>query len=227
MKTEIGQIRVRTLVLSISLTCSLWAQTDSGAHKPNDTKPQALVVVAAVDKDTGGTARLRSEGKPHDNSFVIGADDVLAVSVWKEPEISRVGPVRSDGKISLPLVGEVQASGRTPKQLEAEITAKLKDYVSEPQVAVIVQEIKSQKFNVLGMVMRPGSYMLTNPTTVLDAIAMVGGFRDFAKQKNIYVLRRTADGSQTRLSFNYKDVVKGKDSAQNIELQPSDTVVVP
>jgi len=159
--------------------------------------------------------------------FVIGTGDVLAINVWKEPEVSRVVPVRSDGRISLPLVGEIQAGGRTPKQLETEISAKLKDYVSEPEVTVIVQEIKSQKFNVLGMVMKPGSYVLTNPTTVLDAIAMAGGFRDFAKQKDIYVLRRAADGNQTRLPFNYKDVVKGHKSSQNVALQSNDTVVVP
>jgi len=103
----------------------------------------------------------------------------------------------------------------------------LKDYVSEPEFTVIVKEIKSQKFNVLGMVMKPGSYPLTNPTTIIDAIAMAGGFRDFAKQKDIYVLRRAADGSQTRLPFNYKDVVKGHSSAQNVALQSNDTLVVP
>ena len=98
--------------------------------------------------------------------FIIGTGDVLAINVWKETEVSRVVPVRSDGRISLPLVGEIQAGGRTPKQLETEISAKLKDFVSEPEVTVIVQEIKSQKFNVLGMVMKPGSYVLTNPTTI-------------------------------------------------------------
>jgi polysaccharide biosynthesis/export protein len=159
--------------------------------------------------------------------FVIGNGDVLAINVWKETEVSHVVPVRSDGRISLPLVGEVQAGGRTPKQLESDISAKLKDYVSEPEVTVIVQEIRSQKFNVLGMVMKPGSYVLTNPTTVLDAIAMAGGFRDFAKKKDIYVLRRAVDGSQTRLPFNYKDVVKGQKSMQNIALQSNDTIVVP
>ena len=91
----------------------------------------------------------------------------------------------------------------------------------------MIQQINSQKFNILGQVVRPGSYLITNSATVLDAIALAGGFRDFAKQKAIYVLRQNPDGSQTRLPFNYKDVVKGKDSAQNIKLQPRDTVVVP
>ena len=163
----------------------------------------------------------------HDESFQIGADDVLAVNVWKEPEISRSVPVRSDGKISLPLVGEVQASGQTPKQLEAEISKKLASYISEPEVTVIVQQIKSQRFNILGQVTRPGSYPLSNPTTILDAIALAGGFRDFAKQKSIYVLRAGADGTTSRIPFNYKDVIRGKNPAQNVKLEPRDTVYVP
>lgn len=172
-------------------------------------------------------AATEAATKLHDDSFVIGADDVLAINVWKEPDVSRVIPVRSDGKISLPLVGEVQAGGRTPKQLEQEISSKLQSFISQPDVTVIVQQIRSQKFNILGQVVKPGSYPLTNPTTVLDAIALAGGFRDFAKQKSIYVLRQNAGGTQTRLPFNYKDVIKGKNLEQNVTLQPKDTVVIP
>src|SRR5580704_17648086 len=165
--------------------------------------------------------------KPHDDTFVIGPDDVLSISVWKEPEVSRLVPVRSDGKISLPLAGEVQAGGTTPRQLEKAIAAKLQSYISEPEVTVIVQQINSQKFNILGQVNKPGSYLITNSATVLDAIAMAGGFRDFAKQKSIYILRQNGDGTQARIPFNYKDVVKGQNPAQNIKLQPRDTIVVP
>jgi len=161
------------------------------------------------------------------DEFVIGPGDVLAINVWKETDISKVIPVRSDGRISLPLIGELKARGLTPKQLEAEITKRLKDYVADPSVTVVVQEIKSQKINVLGMVVRPGSYAVTNALTVLDAIALAGGFRDFAKQKSIYVLRQSANGTQSRLSFNYKEVIKGVNPAQNVKLQPQDTVVVP
>lgn len=165
---------------------------------------------------------------PHaDDEFVIGVGDILAINVWKEQEISRVVPVRSDGRISLPLIGEVIASGRTPRQLEAELSKRLKDYVADPEVTVVVQEIRSQKFNVLGMVAHPGSFVLTKPMTVVDAIATAGGFRDFAKQKDIYVLRRDANGKEARLPFNYKDVIKGLHSEQNVELQINDTVVVP
>jgi polysaccharide export outer membrane protein len=165
--------------------------------------------------------------KAHDDSFVIGNDDVLAINVWKEPDVSRSVPVRSDGKISLPLVGEVQAAGETPLKLEQDIAGRLKNFIEEPEVTVIVQQINSQKFNILGYVNKPGSYLLTNSATVLDAIALAGGFRDFAKQKSIYVLRQNPDGSQKRIPFNYKEVVKGQNPAQNVKLQPRDTIVVP
>ncbi|HTC46696.1 MAG TPA: polysaccharide biosynthesis/export family protein [Candidatus Aquilonibacter sp.] len=167
-----------------------------------------------------------ASAKPHDDSFVIGNDDVLAINVWKEPDISRSIPVRSDGKISLPLVGEVQAAGLTPLKLEKDIAGKLKSYISEPEVTVMVQQVNSQKFNILGQVARPGSYVIANSPTVLDAIALSGGFRDFAKKKSIYVLRQGPSG-ETRLPFNYKDVSQGKNMSQNIKLQPGDTIIVP
>jgi polysaccharide export outer membrane protein len=172
-------------------------------------------------------AAEKSPAVKADESYVIGPADVLAINVWKEAEISRSIPVRSDGRISLPLIGEVQAAGRTPRQLQEELARKLTSFISEPDVTVIVQEIHSQKFNVLGQVGKPGTFLLTDSTTVLDAIALAGGFRDFAKQKAIYVLRQNADGTQTRLPFNYKDVVKGKNIEQNVKLVPRDTVVVP
>ena len=206
----------------VLLACALVAvaQTDSkSVNKLTDTNAVTTSERTSVAVPTAGTAVSEE--------FVIGNGDVLAINVWKETEVSHVVPVRSDGRISLPLVGEVQAGGRTPKQLETDISTKLKDYVSEPEVTVIVQEIRSQKFNVLGMVMKPGSYVLTNPTTVLDAIAMAGGFRDFAKEKSIYVLRQNPDGGESRLPFNYKEVIKGKNPAQNVKLQPRDTIVVP
>jgi polysaccharide export outer membrane protein len=204
--------------LCLLMSGGLWAQAGSktAASAQGSNAPQ-----------TSQSADGSTAPKPHDDSFVIGNDDVLAINVWKEPDISRSIPVRSDGKISLPLVGEVQATGQTPLKLEQEIAAKLKNYISEPEVTVIVQQINSQKFNILGQVNKPGSYLITNSATVLDAIAMAGGFRDFAKQKSIYILRQNADGTQTRVPFNYKDVVKGQNPAQNIKLQPRDTIVVP
>ena len=161
------------------------------------------------------------------NDYVIGRDDVLAINVWKETEISRNVEVRPDGKISLPLVGELQAAGLTPVELQGQIAERLKSYLSNPEVTVIVQEVKSQKFNVMGEVMRPGTYGLSKPMTVLDGLALAGGFRDFAKKSKIYVLRVQADGSRSRVPFNYKKVIKGQAENQNSELEPGDTIVVP
>jgi polysaccharide export outer membrane protein len=196
----------------------LWSQAASDGASRTNTPVQS----AGQGQNTDS-----SGSKAHDDTFVIGNDDMLAISVWKEPDISRSVPVRSDGKISLPLVGEVKAAGETPLKLEQELATRLKNYIDEPEVTVIVQQINSQKFNILGQVNHPGSFVLSNSATVLDAIALAGGFRDFAKQKSIYVLRQAADGSESRIPFNYKDVVKGKNPEQNVKLQPRDTVVVP
>jgi polysaccharide export outer membrane protein len=194
---------------------------------PLSAQISAQTAPAAASSSTAAPPADAAGAKAHDDSFVIGDDDGLAVNVWNEPNISRSIPVRSDGKISLPLVGEVQAAGRTPLKLEQDIAARLKSYIAEPEVTVMVLEIKSQKFNILGQVNKPGSYVLANSLTVLDAIALAGGFRDFAKQKNIYILRQNADGTQARLPFNYKDVLKGQNLAQNVKLQARDTIVVP
>ena len=166
-----------------------------------------------------------SGSKPNDDSFVIGNDDLLAINVWKEPDFSQKIQVRSDGKISLPLLGEVQATGLTPLQLEQNLTARLRNYITKPEVTVMVEEINSKKFNILGQVGRPGSYSLTLAPTIVDAIAIAGGPRDFAKQKSIYILRENPGGGQTRIVFNYKDFLKGKN--QNVKLEPRDTIVVP
>jgi len=165
--------------------------------------------------------------KAHDDSFVIGNDDRLAISVWKEPDLTRSIPVRSDGKISLPLVGEIQAAGRTPLQLELDIANRLRNYITVPEVTVIVEQINSKKYNILGMVGRPGAYPLTLSTTVMDAIAAAGGFKDFAKKKGVYILRQSPDGTQSRLNFNYNDFIKGKNLSQNVKVEPRDTIIIP
>ena len=208
---------VPAAAICFAMSNGLWAQAAT-----QNTAPAPVPVM-----QNAASAQTSEATKAHDNTFVIGNDDVLAINVWKEPDVSRSVPVRSDGKISLPLVGEVQAAGRTPLTLEQDIAAKLKNYIGEPEVTVIVQQINSQKFNILGQVTRPGTYPISNSATVLDALALAGGFRDFAKQKSIYILRQNPDGTQKRLPFNYKDVVKGKNPEQNIKLQPRDTIVIP
>lgn len=208
---------LQALVLGVVLVL-LGLRTGQAQSSSGD---KALTAGASTPSDTGAT------NKPHDDSFVIGNDDVLAISVWNEPNLSKSIPVRSDGKISLPLVGEMQATGKTPLQLERDLTEKLKSFITAPEVNVVVEKVNSRKFNILGEVNKPGSYPLAASTTIMDAIATAGGFRDFAKKAAVYVLRKTADGQESRLKFNYKDFIKGKDVAQNIKLEPDDTVIVP
>jgi polysaccharide export outer membrane protein len=208
---------LRTTALLVLVSVGLLAQSDSGST-------QQSVPTANADKNAGAQAPEKDRS---DDAYVIGANDVLAINVWKEPDVTRSVPVRSDGKISLPLAGELEAAGQTPRQLEQEITKRLQSYISDPEVTVIVTESRSQKINILGMVARPGTYLLSGSTTVLDAISMAGGFKDFAKKKSIYVLRASPDGTQKRIPFNYKEVIKGTNPEQNVKLQSGDTVVVP
>jgi polysaccharide biosynthesis/export protein len=160
-------------------------------------------------------------------SYVIGEADVLDIDVWKEKEISRQIPVRPDGKISLPLIGEIQAAGLTPLQLQDDITKDLKSYIDNPEVTVIVDSPVSHQFNIVGQVARPGTYPLTESMTVLDAIAEAGGFRDFAKKSKIYVLRPVQGGIRVRIPFDYKKVIRGSNLQENVPLKPGDTIVVP
>ena len=159
-------------------------------------------------------------------NYLIGAQDVLDISVWKEPELTRAVPVRPDGKISMPLLNDVQAAGLTPIQLAANITAGLKKFVTDPQVTIIVTQINSQRVYILGEVTRAGAYPLLPNMTVLQALSHGGSFTQFANLKKIYVLR-VENGKQEKHSFNYKDVVAGKAADQNIFLKAGDTIVVP
>ena len=161
-----------------------------------------------------------------DPKYVIGPADVLDINVWKEPTISRTVPVRPDGKISLPLLNDVQAAGLTPQQLGKAITSDLHKYLENPQVTVIVTAINSQRFYILGEVTRPGTFQLLPNMTVLQALSDGGGFTPFAKLSNIYVLR-TVNGRQEKFPFNYKDVLKGNKPQENVVLMPGDTIVVP
>ncbi len=164
---------------------------------------------------------------PQPSEYVIGPTDVLDVSVWKEPDISRTVTVRPDGKISLPLVGELEASGQTPVQLQTLISHKLASYITSPEVTVLLHDVRSGTVSIFGKVAKPGSYALTKQMTVLDVIAAAGGFKDYAKLSKIYVMRVQVDGSTTRYKFNFKEVIKGHDLSQNIQVEPRDTIYVP
>ena len=152
---------------------------------------------------------------------------MLTISVWHEPDLSRSVPVRPDGKISLSLVGDVAAAGKTATELEGQLKLALAKFLKDPQVTVIVSDIRSQRINVIGQVTRPGTFPLTQSMGVLDAVAQAGGLRDFAKKKDIYVLRVAPDGRRVRLAYKYENVLKGNHGSQELILQAHDTVVVP
>jgi polysaccharide export outer membrane protein len=159
-----------------------------------------------------------------DASYKIGPQDVLRIDVWKETEISRSVPVRPDGKISLPLLNDVQAAGLTPMELANIITEGLKKFINAPQVTVSVSEINSRRVYVTGEVTKPGAYPLVPNMTALQLITSASGFTQFARIKGIYILR-TEGGKQVKHPFSYKDVLSGK--TDDIALQPGDTIVVP
>lgn len=206
------------------------AAASSTAAKPalpaDTAKDSGKDVAKATELPSSDTAASRVTVIPSDN-YVIGVDDVLGINVWKEQELSKSVAVRPDGMITLPLVGEIKAIGLTPNQLQDQITTALTKLMSDPVVTVSVVSINSLSYNVMGQVNKPGYFPLTRPLTVLDALALSGGFRDFANKKKIYILRTAPDGKQEKFKFNYKQVIKGRNMAQNIELQPRDVVVVP
>jgi polysaccharide biosynthesis/export protein len=206
-------ISKKRLAFSIPLlAAALYAQQDPGA-------------LPAGVQQNGSPSSQSAEGSvaPVDpNTYTIGPEDVLLVRVWREPEHSGSVAVRPDGKISLPLIGELQAGGLTPAALTTQITEALSKFLKRPEVLISVQQVNSKKYYISGEVGRPGSFALAVPTTVLQALTQAGGFRDFANTKKIIIMR----GSE-RLKFNYKDVIKGKNMEQNILLYPDDHIVVP
>jgi polysaccharide biosynthesis/export protein len=164
---------------------------------------------------------------PSDPSYVIGAQDVLSVSVWKDPELTLPSvPVRPDGKISMPLLNDVQAAGLTPDQLKGQITDGLKKFMTDPIVTVIVTQMNSQRVYITGEVTKAGAYPLLPQMTILQALSSAGGFTQFANTRKIYMFR-TVNGKQVNFPFNYKDVIHGKNLSQNVVLQAGDTIVVP
>jgi polysaccharide export outer membrane protein len=160
--------------------------------------------------------------------YRIGAGDVLQVIVWKEQDATVPGVVvRADGRIALPFVKEINVLGLTPAQAEGAITDRLKPFINDPDVTVIVREVHSKRIYMVGAVKHEGVIDLKYPMTVLQALSEAGGLTDFAKRKKIYVLRNQINGQQVKLYFNYDEVIHGQNMAQNIQVAPDDTVVVP
>ena len=210
-------------VFAAAAICCLGLGISSVAQEAANAVPANAAVGGASTNAATRTSALTDAVAP----YRIGVDDVLTISVWHEPDLSRTVPVRPDGQISLPLVGDIKAAGKTAVELQSELRLSLAKFVKDPEVNVIVSDIRSQRINVIGEVTKPGTYPLTQSMGVLDAVAQAGGLRDFAKKKSIYVLRLMPDGSRTRLPYSYQAVVKGSKNAQELILQAHDTVVVP
>ena len=182
------------------------AQAPAGTTPPATAPTEVKVLPVAVD--------------PH--KYIIGAQDVLSVQVWRENDLSGEKVVRPDGKISFPLIGEMQASGITPDELAKNISAAFSKFINNPEVTVSLLAVNSKKYYIDGEVNKPGEYRLVTPTTILEALSEAGGFREFAKTTKIRVLRGT-----TSLKFNYREVSHGKKMDQNVYLESGDHIIVP
>jgi len=182
----------------------------------------ALVILSLV---TTGLAASQPQAQELE-AYKIGPEDVLNISVWKNEDLSRTVPVRPDGMISLPLLNDVQAAGLTAMQLRDVLTKKLTEYEPSPEVSVIVTEVNSFRVSILGEVQRPARYDLRSPTTVLDAIALAGGYKDFAATDRIVILRPQGK-TMKRMPFNYKKVIAAGGEGENFFLQPGDIIMVP
>ncbi len=176
---------------------------------------------AAADSTSGGSAQTAAVLP---TSYKIGVGDVLHIVVWAEPQLTETAVVRPDGKVSLPLVSELEVAGQTPEAVQQTLTERLVKFVRKPRVTVTVQEIHSRMVYITGEVQRPGAYPLLDVMNVVQLVARSGGLTDFAKQKQVYVLRAV---STARINVNYEKVLKGQAPQENVELAPGDTVVVP
>jgi polysaccharide export outer membrane protein len=184
------------------------------------------IVYAQQNKEALSNNQPQGEIAPDSNQYIIGPEDVLYIHTWKEETLSRTVPVRMDGKISIPLINEVQAAGLTPLQLREILIEKFRKYIDNPNISVIVMEANSFKVYISGQVKTPGVYKLRNETSLLQLIPMAGGFIDWANQKKILIIRNE-NGKEKRITVNYKKIVEGKDPISNSILKPGDTIIVP
>jgi polysaccharide biosynthesis/export protein len=216
MTAKFRSRNIADLVLALALAPGL-VSTGAAAQQPPAaaTKPDAVTPPRAAESATEAPA-----------DYIIGPEDVLSVVYWRDKDMTGDVAVRSDGKISLPLLNDVQAAGLTPTQLRDWLVEASKEYFEDPAVSVGVKQMNSRKVFITGEVHKPGPYPLVGPTTVLELISLAGGLKDYADRKNILIVR-TENGRKLSYLFNYKDVVSRKNLEQNIELKPHDTVIVP
>jgi polysaccharide export outer membrane protein len=206
-------------MLGIAALCVAQVTKPILTPAPETPAPAAAPAAAAPPASSPAAAPVDA------SSYIIGADDVLQVTVWKEQTLSGTFPVRPDGMISMVLLGDVKAAGITPSQLATNLTAQYKKYVQDPLVTVLVQQVNSQRIFMVGEVGHVGPIAITPGMTPLQAIAAAGGLSPYAHKNRIYILRGP-QGKQEKIPFNYKAALRG-DNSQNIALQPNDTVVVP
>ncbi len=215
MRSTIPGARAALLLAAILMCASAFAWAQEA------TAPEPAPVQAPKAESGAGAPGRNLPASVDPNKFDLGAEDVLFIRVWRENDLTGTHVIRPDGKITLPLIGEVTAAGLTPAALQKELTASFSKFINNPQVTVQVQAVRSKRYYVTGEVFRPGAYPLVVPTTVFDAITLAGGFREFANKKNITIAR-----GKDRLKFNYKQVMSGKNLTQNILLQDGDTIIV-
>ena len=208
-----------TRTLTVAAVCLFVASTGLAQESSRKEAPPTHSAAKAADHAASTPVSVDNIG------YKIGPEDVLDISVWKSPELSRSVPVRPDGKVSLPLVNDIQAAGLTPDGLRRELTARLSDFIPSPEVAVIVREVHSAKVAVVGAVRTPGRFEMRSPATVLEMIAMAQGFTDFAERDRIVVLRQNG-GTTVRIPFRYTKVETGTEQ-DNFVLEPGDIIVVP
>jgi polysaccharide biosynthesis/export protein len=199
------------------------ASPPAPSQKAAQPSPQPVVAKPAPAASSVATAKPALVVPP---DYVIGPDDILSVEFWRDKDMSADVVVRPDGKITLPLLNDLDAGGLTPEQLRERVQTEAGKYISDPNVNIVVKQINSRRVFIMGMVGKAGAYPLSAPTTVLQFLSMAGGVSEFADTKKI-VIMRTENGVQKALKFNYADVSRGKNLKQNILLQPGDTVVVP
>jgi polysaccharide export outer membrane protein len=225
-KSNEEEVMKRAIVIVAAFMFAAAGNTWAARQDQKNDMKGTPVASARTTADGAEIAKPSATPATTDPAYQIGPEDVLDISVWKEPDVSRVVPVRPDGRISLPLINDVQASGMSPQQLAKTISEKLHKYLNDPQVTVIVTQINSQRVYVVGEVLKAGAFPLTPGMTVLQALSSAGGFTTFADVKKIHVMR-LSEGKHIELPFNYRDVLKGDNPDQNIKLEPGDTVVVP
>ena len=230
------RVVVSNRILACLLAISVWTVAFAQAPEPKNTGKNeetktpdlgpgtARTVEEAADavKTPAAVPALPTAAPVDPRTYVIGPEDILLIRVWREPELSGAVQVRPDGKITLPLINEVDAAGSTPEGLKAKIVEALNEFVNKPEVIVSVQSVQSRKYYITGEVNRTGTFPLVVPVRVLEALTNAGGFREFANLKKITILR-----NGKVLKFNYNDVVKGKNMEQNIPIENGDYIVVP